>query len=86
MNYKIYDKVICVVDCESMPAKYSQKVKSGEIFTVYGYTEGAITKTTPSYLSLSKDNTNSRLLVRSENFIPLSYWREDQINKLLNEK
>lgn len=32
------------------------------------------------------DSPDPRLLVRCENFIPLGYWREDQINKLLNEK
>lgn len=83
MNYKVYDKVICVVDCESIAIgiNRSRQVKKGEFFTIYG-----ISKNT-SLLSLSEgDSHGPKLLVRCENFIPLGYWREDQINKLLNEK
>ena len=83
MNYKVYDKVICVVDCESISQRFNSKdqsrqIKKGEIFTIYGMVENI------PLLSLSEGD--SRLLVRCENFIPIGYWREDQINKLLDEK
>ncbi len=82
MKYKIYDKVICVVECESIAQRFnrkgdqSRKIKRGEIFTVYGISDIS------TILSLG-DNGDSRLLARVENFIPLEYWRQDQINKLL---
>jgi hypothetical protein len=82
MKYKIYDKVICVVECESIAQRFnrkgdqSRKIKCGEIFTVYG-----ISDISP-ILSLG-DNGDSIVLARAENFIPLEYWRQDQINKLL---
>lgn len=78
MDYKIYDKVICVVDCKSIAL---QQIKKGEIFTIYGMQENG------PLLSIGEgDSHDPRLLVRCENFIPLCYWREDQINKLLNER
>ena len=86
MNYKIYDKVICIVDCESIAQRFNSKdqsrqIKKGEIFTIYGMSKNA------PLLSLSEgDSHDPRFLVRCENFIPLGYWREDQINKLLNER
>jgi len=87
MNYKIYDKVICVVDCESIELlqlftdKESRQVKKGEVFTIYEMQENS-----PLLCLGEGDSPDPRLLVRCENFIPLGYWREDQINKLLNEK
>jgi hypothetical protein len=84
MKYKIYDKVICVVECESIAQRFnrkgdqSRKIKRGEIFTVYGMNDIG----SPIFLSL-QDGGDSRVLARVENFIPLEYWRQDQINKLL---
>lgn len=86
MNYKIYDKVICIVDCESIAQRFNSKdqsrqIKKGEIFTIYGMSKNAL------LLSLSEgDSHDPRFLVRCENFHTIQELREIKLNKLgINE-